>query len=69
MQYIPAPVPGGWVPWGAPEPQPAAAPVIAQQSTTAAEAATPAPPVPPSPDASTVDDYSMSFEEEETTGE
>jgi len=67
VQYIPAPVPGGWVPWGAPEPQPAAAPVIAQQSTTAAEAATPAPPVPPSPDASTVDDYSMSFEEEETT--
>lgn len=57
------------MPWGAPEPQPAAAPVIAQQSTTAAEAATPAPPAPPSPDASTVDDYSLSFEEEETTGE
>jgi len=58
VQYIPAAVPGGWVPWGAPEPAPPAAEPPAPAQPPAAQ---------PSPEPSSVDDYSMSFEEEETT--
>uniref|UniRef100_A0A061RWP4 Uncharacterized protein n=1 Tax=Tetraselmis sp. GSL018 TaxID=582737 RepID=A0A061RWP4_9CHLO len=57
-RYVPAPVPGGWVPWGAPPAPPDPAP--------AAAAAVPAEPQAPrsASDPSSVSEYSMSFEED-----
>eukprot|EP00951_Prasinocladus_malaysianus_P028192 scaffold255951_cov26-Prasinocladus_malaysianus.AAC.1 len=87
QHFIPAAVPGGWIPWGAQAVADAmmlSAPQLAQHHATgqttdnhtaAGEVASPprgqtkqkeaARPAPPSPEASSVDDYSMSFEKEE----